>query len=257
MNHLESKGGWLCLTSEHEAACLHTPESYARKGSEVVRYRNRVVYRLEEEDGNVLYAKWLYPQNEGFLKTFAAFFKRIFRGPRVQRIFRIHQELAEAGFGCAEPVLAAWRKNSLTELFVCKEIKAKPVYRILREASEKETLNMLSLLAADLRRLHKAGFVHGDAIPGNICLDSESGKIFYLDNDRTQRMKNRRQALRNVIQFCSHLHFYCGIACAVRFFLNEYGKRDMDAKERDRLYAAIRRRIKTISSQRARRAGKK
>jgi tRNA A-37 threonylcarbamoyl transferase component Bud32 len=206
-----------------------------------------VVYRLEEENGAVLYSKWLYPQHEGLLKSLEQRFKRLFRGPRVRHIYLIHRDLLASGFGCPEPVFSAWRRHELTELFVCREVAVPPLHRLLRENDEALTMRLLSLVAKDLRRLHQSGFVHGDALPGNICVDEKSEKVFYLDNDRTRHCTSRRRALRNVIQFCSHLTYYCSLANAWQFFIGEYG---VSKSEEDALLSAVQRRFREISEER-------
>ena len=56
-----TEDGWNILADEDVAATLQKPEYYFRKGCEVVRYRSRVVYRLEEENGSVL-AQTAFPR---------------------------------------------------------------------------------------------------------------------------------------------------------------------------------------------------
>lgn len=243
-----TESGWYVL-AEEGYGLPHEPEYYFRSGCEVVRYRNRVVFRLEEGDGEVLYAKWLYPQNEGFVKRFENRIKRFFRGPRVEHIYEMHQVLRVSGFGCAEPLLAAWREDDMSELFVSREICAPPIHTLIREDQEARNLVILKIVAEDMRRLHKNGFIHGDAIPGNICVDMESSKVFYLDNDRTHCSWSRHQALRNLVQFCSHLPFYCKLPNVHKFFIDAYG---VSSGERKWLLSAIGKRIAEITNERRR-----
>ena len=252
MKTVVTDDGWIELVAE-DSTIIHEPEYYYRKGSEVVRYKNRVVFRLAEEDGDVLYSKWFYPQKTGLLKKLENGIKRIFRGPRVRHIYAMHNDLLAAGFGCAEPVLAAWRGDDYTELFVSKEICATPVHNIIREDQEARILNILKSVAEDLKRLHQAGFVHGDAIPGNISIDQE-GKVFYLDNDRTMHCRSRHQAFRNVIQFCSHLSFYCSLPNAEQYFIENYG---VSPSEKSDIVTAVEKRIAEIAKERERRKRQK
>lgn len=245
-----TEDGWNILADEDVAATLQKPEYYFRKGCEVVRYRSRVVYRLEEENGSVLYAKWLYPQNEGFRKRFVIWLKRLFRGPRAKHVYEIHRDLLDSGFGCPEPLFAAWRNDEMTELFVSKELAVPCVHTLLRENQHARTMTILRIVAADMRRFHQAGFVHGDAIPGNICVDEKRYKVYYLDNDRTRRCRSRHQAMRNLVQFCSHLPFYCSLPDAGRIFLETYG---VTASEGNALLATIQRRIQKIIAERKKR----
>ena len=247
MKEATIEDGWFRLAEDEVAATLKKPEYYIEKGCEVVRYNNRVVYRLEENNGTVLYAKWLFPQNDCFRKRFVKWVKRLFRGPRVKRIYEIHSDLLASGFGCPEPVFSAWRADALTEVFVSKELPVPSVHTLLRENQHSRTLKILKIVAADLRRLHQAGFVHGDAIPGNICVDEDMYKVYYLDNDRTRHCKSHHQAMRNLVQFCSHLPFYCSLPEASKLFLEAYG---VSASEGNELLATIQCRIQKIISER-------
>ena len=250
MKEATIEDGWFRLAEDEVAATLKKPEYYIEKGCEVVRYNNRVVYRLEEDNGAVLYAKWLYPQNECFRKRFVKWVKRLFRGPRVKHIYEIHRDLLASGFGCPEPVFSAWRADELTELFVSKELAVPCVHSLLRENQHARTMKILKIVAADFRRLHQAGFVHGDAIPGNICVEEDKYKVYYLDNDRTRRSRSHHQAMRNLVQFCSHLPFYCSLPEASKIFLEAYG---VSASEGNALLSAIQRRILEIIAERNKR----
>ena len=46
---------------------------------------------------------------------------------------------------------------------------------------------LLRLLGAEVARLHRAGFVHGDLVPPNVRVSD--GRLVFLDNDRTRRSR--------------------------------------------------------------------
>ncbi len=237
--------GWQCLTGDGSGL---RPDDYIRGGQEIVRYANRVIIRFDMQDSGVVYAKWLYPQRDPFFKAAASWCKRLLRGPRVRHIFNIHQDMQENGIGCAAPLLAAWRFPGMTELFVCSEVAAPQVCWLLGEADESGCRRLLALAAAGMRKLHRAGFIHGDAVPGNMCL-AEDGEIFWLDNDRTRRSSSRNLALRNVVQFCSRLFRYCSFRMAPDIFVEEYCGNDFAPEDIERLRRRVTARIEQIQKE--------
>lgn len=58
----------------------------------------------------------------------------------------------------------------------------------LAPAALQEKRESLKKLALEIRRLHQAGFVHGDLVPSNILVRAEEKGVafFYMDNDRTR-----------------------------------------------------------------------
>src|SRR5205823_2160469 len=64
----------------------------------------------------------------------------------------------------------------------------------------REKRALLGRLGAEVARLHRAGFVHGDLVPANIRLVGE--RFVFLDNDRTRRSRLlvRLAGRRNLVQ---------------------------------------------------------
>jgi Ser/Thr protein kinase RdoA (MazF antagonist) len=64
----------------------------------------------------------------------------------------------------------------------------------------RETRALLAGLGAEVARLHRAGFVHGDLVPANVRLVGE--RFVFLDNDRTRRgaVLVRLAGRRNLVQ---------------------------------------------------------
>ena len=107
-----------------------------------------------------------------------------------------------------------------------------------------------------VRRLaeKKAGYAvvrEGDYSPVELAwcayVDEDKYKVYYRDNDRTRRCKSSHQAMRNLVQFCSHLPFYCSLPEASKLFLEAYG---VTASEGNALLATIRNRILKIIEER-------
>src|SRR5207253_11452675 len=69
-----------------------------------------------------------------------------------------------------------------------------------RRARLGEKRALLGRLGAEVARLHRAGFVHGDLVPANIRLVGEC--FVFLDNDRTRRSRLlvRLAGRRNLVQ---------------------------------------------------------
>ena len=176
------------------------PEKLAVLGETIVNKPNRMVRRIDLE-GTTVYAKWFVPTK--------SFLKRLFRKPLAFRLLETHKALLSAGIGCAEPLLAAICDEPtqiLPQLFVYKEVPYPNISQRLKNASTDEATRIYDTAAEAIATLHKAGFVHGDCLPGNICL-SDDNHAFFIDNDRTSRsfpFIRKRQERRNLVQFCAH-----------------------------------------------------
>ncbi len=176
------------------------PERLEVQGEMIVSKPNRMVRRMDLS-GMTVYAKWFAPSKN--------IFKRLFRKPLVFKLLDIHQALLASGIGCAEPLFAAISgkaSQNLPQLFIYKEVPYPSISKRLQNASADEAAHFYAAAAKAIAVLHNAGFVHGDCLPGNICL-SDDGRSFFIDNDRTSRslpFLRQRQECRNLIQFCAH-----------------------------------------------------
>ena len=176
------------------------PERLAVQGEVIVDKPNRMVRHMDFA-GMRVYAKWFAPPK--------SILKRLFRKPLAFRLLDIHKALLSAEIGCAEPYLAAISgepSQYLPQLFVYKEVPYPSISQRLMNASSDEATRLYDTTAEAIATLHNAGFVHGDCLPGNICL-SDDRKPYFIDNDRTARslpILRTRQELRNLVQFCAH-----------------------------------------------------
>ena len=176
------------------------PEKLAGQGELIVCKPNRMVRRLDLA-GMTVYAKWFAPPK--------SIIKRVLRKPLVFKLLNIHQAMLSSEIGCAEPLLAAVSgdiSQEKNQLFVYKEVPYPSITQRLQREASSRAADIYQTAAQAIATLHNAGFVHGDCLPGNICL-SDDGKAFFIDNDRTVRslpILHAWQERRNLIQFCAH-----------------------------------------------------
>lgn len=152
--------GWLDATAQIDpAACLRAAESEAGRAS-----RHARTTRLPTSAG-VLFVK-SYPAPGGW---------------RATRAFRMGRELVARGFGAPEVVIAAARGQA--GLLVTRDAGGEDLASALARCAGKRAL--LRALGAEVARLHRAGFVHGDLVPPNVRV--RGTELVFLDNDRTRR----------------------------------------------------------------------
>ena len=121
-------------------------------------------------------------------------------GWRATRALRMGQALGAAGLAAPEVVAAARRGGA--GLLVTRDVGGEDLLAALarRRARLGEKRALLGRLGAEVARLHRAGFVHGDLVPANIRLVGE--RFVFLDNDRTRRSRLlvRLAGCRNLVQ---------------------------------------------------------
>jgi hypothetical protein len=121
-------------------------------------------------------------------------------GWRALRALRMGQALAAAGLGAPEVVVAARRGGA--GLLVTRDAGGEDLLAAVarRRTRLGEKRALLGRLGAEVARLHRAGFVHGDLVPPNVRLVGE--RFVFLDNDRTRRSRLlvRLAGRRNLVQ---------------------------------------------------------
>ena len=215
---------------------------------EVISAKNGHLVRKLSWCGRPAYAKWFHPS-----AGLVPWLKLKFRKPLATRIFQIHKAMLDSGLGCPEPFLAATSSDG-TALFICAELPFPSMIRIFKSADSSDFEALFRTAASSIAALHRAGFIHGDCLPGNICL-SPDRRSFFIDNDRTRMGKSKRGRETNIIQFCSHTANIDGIdESHFRTLILEhhrllYGS-DAPQDYSERLLGRIRRRIAVIAAQR-------
>ena len=132
--------------------------------------------------------------------------KLLFKGSRAAHVARISERLRADGIGVPEILLLGAEQLGGREIVVTARVDGRNVPRYLR--SEREPLAakraILRALGAEVARLHRAGYLHGDLTPYNIFVTGVAPPQFvFIDHDRTRRTilsRFERPRLRNLVQ---------------------------------------------------------
>jgi Lipopolysaccharide kinase (Kdo/WaaP) family len=142
-------------------------------------------------------------------RGFAAIKQRL-RGGRANHVGRVTRRLHDSGF-LAPPLLIYGREIANgREIIVTPRAEGDGPLRTLEAlgaggvgAIERKRA-VLRALGAEIARLHRCGFVHGDLTPFNIFfVRAEPPRFVLIDHERTRRtgpLGRRRRALRNLVQ---------------------------------------------------------
>jgi hypothetical protein len=131
--------------------------------------------------------------------------KRWFRGAGAEHIARISGALAASGISAPHVLLTGRERSSGRELVATLRVAGFMVPRHLgprRESLARKRV-VLSALGAEVARLHRAGFIHGDLTPFNVfVMPGEPPAIVFIDHERTRRPRFAfiRARLRNLVQ---------------------------------------------------------
>jgi len=204
-------GRWKGLVRDGWEEVFSDIPRLADSGEVIVNKSDRMVRRIETPKG-VIYYKYICGAGTG---RGWYFLKNLLRTPRSLAVWRISEQMRLAGVGCPLPLLAVsscrFSSFSFEDILVTVEVPFPQVSDLLRDAGCDDLRSQILQKAGQgIRELHEKGFVHGDCLPGNICMDDEK-KLIFLDNDRTRRKSSfspRRAQLWNLIQFCSRTTKY-------------------------------------------------
>ncbi|MBO4345317.1 MAG: phosphotransferase [Victivallales bacterium] len=195
-------GGWSGIAAEEFAKYLPSLESILADGTIIVNKPDRIVRRLDLDGASFFAKSFLKP------KRLDDRLKRAIRKPIPFKLWRIHDEMLAKGVGCPRPMVAA-TDNGGTQLFICTAISFPRSCDLIRRVSLEGLPGVFTKAAHAIAKLHRAGFIHGDALPGNICLDDD-GSAAFIDNDRTSHIPPLFGGVarrRNLVQFCAHTFF--------------------------------------------------
>ena len=133
--------------------------------------------------------------------------RRLVLRSRAERVRAILDALVAAGFAVAPILMLGDERGSGRTLMVTARVAGEPLPRFLRvaDSAPARRRELLRALGAEVARLHRAGFVHGDLTPYNIFVANGTPVRFSLiDHERTARprLKWERQRLRNLVQLC-------------------------------------------------------
>ena len=214
--HLLVTGGW--RIEPVGEWCAARPEQIEEIVRQVVRaiegaesrlyYRSRhaVTYRTQiaAAAGETL---------ELYVKTYDAprglpVLKERLRGGRAANVVRITQALQHAGFNIPPLVLKGTHAKSGRTMLTSVRAEGVALPDIIQPAHDDQSRArkraLLRALGAEVARLHRAGFVHGDLTPYNIfVVQGEPPRFVFLDHDRTRPgfpAGRRYRQLRNLVQ---------------------------------------------------------
>jgi hypothetical protein len=211
-----TRGGWrIEPTGEWRAAAPAQVEEFVArvveaiedpKGGRYYRSRHATTYRLHITDraGGTL---------ELFIKTFdsprgLAALKGRLRGGRAGNVVRMTAALHRAGFNTPRVVLWGTHRTSGRTMLATIRAEGSPLPEAIQDSpgggSPLRRRALMRALGAEVARLHRAGFVHGDLTPYNVfVVDGEPPRFIFLDHDRTRPSfvaGRRYRQLRNLVQ---------------------------------------------------------
>jgi hypothetical protein len=133
--------------------------------------------------------------------------RRLVLRSRAERMQSILDALAASGFAVAPILMLGDERECGRTMMVTARVAGEPLPRLLRRAvgAPARRREVLRALGAEVARLHRAGFVHGDLTPYNIFVANGPPMRFSLiDHERTARPRLdwERRRLRNLVQLC-------------------------------------------------------
>jgi hypothetical protein len=132
--------------------------------------------------------------------------KLLFKGSRAAHVARISERLRADGIGVPEILLLGAEQRGGREIVVTARVQGRNVPRYLRSQHEPLTAKraILRALGAEIARLHRAGYLHGDLTPYNIFVTGvDPPQFVFIDHDRTRRTilsRFERPRMRNLVQ---------------------------------------------------------
>ena len=178
------------------------------------------------------------------------------------RTHRVSQRMVERGLLVPEVLLAAsrrhgWRRD---DLLATRAVTGFSLVEALTDGSCRdvvhETFRMVGRRIADL---HRAGFVHGQLLPGHVFIMPDRTDVCFLDNDETRRRPGgMREADRrnNLTQLVSRMRagHLPGTSGAVRCLLEAYFDAiGVSGRHRRRWHYRLLTRVRKRSQKRSRR----
>ncbi|MBV8451385.1 MAG: hypothetical protein JOZ29_03825 [Deltaproteobacteria bacterium] len=205
--HRIQQNGWRLAVAAELAPALELTQAVLELADKeclpLRRSRHARTFLLRSASGNEdadLFVKHLDPP-AGWERL-----KSWFRRTRLSRTERITAALSAAGFFVPPILLSGAHHQSRREVIVTLRAEGDGPILALRglEGSIAAKRAVLCALGAEVGRLHRAGFIHGDLTPFNLrIVINEPPRFAFIDNERTCRnpaIARRRRRLRNLVQ---------------------------------------------------------
>lgn len=231
-------GRWTGLVREGWQKQFSDIRQLEDAGEIIVDKPDRMVRRIDTPRG-VVYYKHICGAGKGRAWYFL---KSLLRQSRSLAVWHVSEQMRLAGVGCPLPLLAVDSCRFLSfcfeDILVTAEVPFPRVSDLLKEAPDHVArAGILQKAGQGIRELHDKGFVHGDCLPGNICMDSQ-GKLIFLDNDRTAKKHAifaRGARLQNLVQFCSHALTVLPDQALLNQFLDSYDQHGNNPEAQPRI----------------------
>jgi hypothetical protein len=135
--------------------------------------------------------------------------RSIFKRRRAAHVASISEHLRADGVGVPEILLLGVERRGGREIIVTARVDGFNVVRHLKRAKLASRRVVLRALGAEVARLHRAGYIHGDLTPYNIFVTGvEPPKFVFIDHERTRHTilsRFERPRMRNLVQL-GHLN---------------------------------------------------
>ncbi len=131
------------------------------------------------------------------------------RAKRSAHVLRISQDLRRRRFGVPSVLLVGENRNARNEVIVTSEAPGFMLTRWMNPTYHTEVevrRAILNKLGAEIARLHRAGYIHGDLTPYNVfATGTPQIAITFIDHEGTERtspvsINVARNRMRNLVQ---------------------------------------------------------
>ncbi len=153
----------------------------------------------------------------------------IFKRRRVAHVASLLERLRADGVGVPEILLLGAERRDGRELIVTARVDGSNVVRHFKLAQLASRRVVLRALGAEVARLHRAGYIHGDLTPFNVFVTGlEPPQFVFIDHERTRRTilsRFERPRMRNLVQLghleiagvtnTDRMRVWCGYAAAL------------------------------------------
>jgi hypothetical protein len=128
----------------------------------------------------------------------------IFKRRRAAHVASISEHLRADAVGVPEILLLGAERRGGREIIVTERVNGTNVARHLKRAKLASRRVVLRALGAEIARLHRAGYIHGDLTPYNVFVTGlEPPQFVFIDHERTRRTilsRFERPRMRNLVQ---------------------------------------------------------
>lgn len=154
--------------------------------------------------------------------------RRLFKRTRAAHVASISEHLRADGVGVPEILLLGAERGGGREIIVTARVDGSNVARYLKRAELASRRAVLRALGAEVARMHRAGYIHGDLTPFNIFVTGlKPPRFVFIDHERTRRTilsRFERPRMRNLVQLghlelggvtnTDRMRVWCGYAAA-------------------------------------------